>query len=420
MILTQVNGLPVNTTACGDLTKSLCKGDLKLLNVVERMAGGKTLWTVALHRETKVQLVPKTRHQLLLGALKDTFTHNEVFGPRSDHRSTGPYHEVVKISKRGQHQIIILRVMSLSNTQPRTNGQPQLAFLVKVFNRETDHSHKAALKLGVVFGESLQGGHATVVEYAHNDSVARDPDQDPRIVMPKHVESPDVASPAVRGPPLDMTRRFSSATRLDSDQLPGASGGSKPSAAKPLSINSAVADVEIAGAGGRIFLEWKDTPDQIDVGTQSKKPKHAIVTNMIPRYGPTTCESLVPPAFTKSCKNMTATEFAVVVVMDGHSAVPLPSVQGHALRVDRAAVWSALYAFWSSTAMQSVAGVLALALDGYGHGKMQLLNKLQYNGCCGRWDMMAVWAAKYLGLFPAKYVSATHTYPTCLIMFVLN
>ena len=96
MILTQVNGLPVNTTACGDLTKSLCKGDLKLLNVVERMAGGKTLWTVALHRETKVQLVPRTKHQLLLGAQKDTYTHNEVFGQRSDHRSNGPYHELVK------------------------------------------------------------------------------------------------------------------------------------------------------------------------------------------------------------------------------------------------------------------------------------------------------------------------------------
>jgi len=416
-----VNGVPVNTTACGDLTKSLCEGDPKLLNVVERMAGGKTFWTVALHRETKVQLVPKTRHQLLLGAQKDTFTHNEVFGQRSDHRSTGPYHEVVKKSRRGQHQIILLRVMSLSNTQPRTSGHPKLAFLVKVFNTETDRSDKAALKLGVVYGESIHGDNSTVDEYAHNDSVARHADQDPRIVMPKHVDSPDVPSPAVRGPPLDIVRRFSSATSLDSGQQPAASGGGKQSTTKPPSIQSAVADVEMAAAGGRIFLEWKDTPDPIDDGgTQFKKTKHSSITNLVPRYGPGTCESLVPLAFTMSCRMLTPTEFGVTVVMDGHLAQPLQSLQGHALRQDRAAVWAALYAFWSSTAMQSVAGVLALALDGYGHGKMQLLNKLQYNGCCGRWDMMAVWAAKYLGLFPAKYVSATHTYPTCLIMFVLN
>ena len=414
-----MNGLPVNTTACGDLTKSLCNGDPKLLNVVQRMAGASTLWAVAVHREIKVQLVPKTRHQTLLGALKDDFTHNEVFGPRSDIRSTGPYHEVLKSSKKGQHQLIILRVMTLTNTQPRTKGNPALAFLVKVFNREKDRSHKAALKLGVVFGESLQGGHGTVAEYPHNDSVALDPDQDPRIVMPKHVESPDVASPVVRGPPLDKARRFRSASWSDSDPLPGASGGTRTPAAKPLSTHSAEPDVEIAGAGGRIFLEWKDTPGQMDAGTQPKKPKHADVANMIPRYGHTTCESLVPQTFTISCKHMTPTEFAVVVVMDGHSAVPLPSVQGHALRMDRAAVWSALYNFWSSTAMQSVAGVLALALDGYGHGKMQLLQKQQYSGCCGRWDMMAVWAAKYLELFPTKFVSDTHTCPTFSIMFAM-
>ena len=96
--------------------------------------------------------------------------------------------------------------------------------------------------------------------------------------------------------------------------------------------------------------------------------------------------------------------------MDGHEAVPVTALVGHELRQDRAAGWVALSAFWSSLAMQSVAGVLALVLDGYGHGKMNLLVKLQYSGCCGRWDMMAVWAAKYLGLFPPKYVSAPHPY----------
>ena len=61
--------------------------------------------------------------------------------------------------------------------------------------------------------------------------------------------------------------------------------------------------------------------------------------------------------------------------------------------------------------MQHLAGVLAQVLDGYGHGKMNLLVNLQYEGCCGRWDMMAVWAAKYLNLFPPKFVSAPHHLP---------
>ena len=34
--------------------------------------------------------------------------------------------------------------------------------------------------------------------------------------------------------------------------------------------------------------------------------------------------------------------------------------------------------------------------------------------------MMAVWAAKHLGLFPAKYVSAAHTCPTCIFKSVMT
>ena len=54
----QVNGVPVNTAGGGDLTKELCAGESKLLNMVQRMATGNTLFTVALHSPTKVQLVP--------------------------------------------------------------------------------------------------------------------------------------------------------------------------------------------------------------------------------------------------------------------------------------------------------------------------------------------------------------------------
>jgi len=360
-------------------------------------------------------LVPRTQHQLLLGAQKDTYTHNEVFGQRSDHRSNGPYREVVKKCKKGQHQVFLLRVISLSNTQKSASGHPKLAFLVKVFNTDTDRSDKAALKLGVVYGESIKADNSTVEEYVHNDSVARHADQGPRIVMPKHVDSSDVPSPTVAGPQLMLVRRFSSATSLDSGLQPAASGGGKLSTSKPRSIQSAVSDVQVGEPASSGMLVWTDTPDPIQVGgTQSKKTKHQSISTLLPRFDPGTCESLVLLAVARSFKNLTPTEFGVQVVMKGHLAVPLPSLLGHALRQDRAAVWSALYAFWSSLAMQSVAGVLALVLDGYGHGKMNLLTKLQYNGCCGRWDMMAVWAAKYLGLFPPKYVSATHTCTTLL------
>jgi len=285
------------------------------------------------------------------------------------------------------------------------------------FNTATDRSDKAALKLGVVYGESLVGDNSTVQEYVHDGSVARHPDQGPRIVMPKHEAPSPVQSPTLSGPKVTLERRFRSATNMDSCLQPAASGGGKPSTSKPRSIHSAVSDVQVGEPASSGMLVWTDTPDPIQVGgTQSKKTKHQSISTLLPRFDAGTCESLVLLAVARSLKHLTPTEFGVQVVMNGHLAEPLQSLQGHALRQDRAAVWSALYAFWSSLAMQSVAGVLALALDGYGHGKMNVLTKLQYNGCCGRWDMMAVWAAKYLGLFPAKYVSAAHTCTTSTFM----
>ena len=274
--------MPVNTTTCGDLTKSLCEGDPKLLNVVERMAAGKTLLMVALHRETKVQLVPRTKHQLLLGAQKDTYTHNEVFGQRSDHRSNGPYHEVVKKCKKGQHQVFLLRVISLSNTQKSASGHPKLAFPVKVFNTDTDRSNKAALKLGVVYGESIKADNSTVEEYVHNGSVARSPGQGPRIVMPKDKAPSPVQSPALGGPKLTLTRRFKKAIDMESCQQQAATGGGKQSSSIPRPINSAVSDVQSGEPASSGMLVWTDKPEpNQDGGTQSKKSRYQSISCLL-------------------------------------------------------------------------------------------------------------------------------------------
>jgi len=151
-------------------------------------------------------------------------------------------------------------------------------------------------------------------------------------------------------------------------------------------------------------------------GSQPKKTRISSIEDIVPRFRSGTCDSLVPASVAKSHKLLSPAEFGLIVVMKGHAAVPPSTLLGHDLRKDRAAVWSALAEFWSSLAMQSVAGVMALALDGYGHGKMNVLTKLQYGGCCGRWDMMAVVAAKQLGLFPPKYVSAARKCPTSPFM----
>jgi len=386
--------VPVNTGG-GGLTVELCEGLPDLLNTIKEMATGNTMFTVTLHHKTKVQLVPRKLHQLLLGSLQDAYTHRQVFSQRSEHRSNGPYYETIPKAKAGEQQLFLLRAIAISGSSESDSGDQKLAFLVKVFNTETDRSCNSGLKLGLVYGATLAGDKSTVQKYVQNGSVARSPEQGPRIVMPKHMATSPAQSPALGGHALNMTRRFKSAADVHG----------KLSASSPRPKNSAVSDVQSAEQQSSGMLVWTEQPMH-GGGTQPKKTKHQTMDDLLPRFDSGTCESLVSPAFTRSFRHLSPAEFGVTVVMNGHLAVPPTSLVGHALRQDRAAVWSALYAFWSSVAMQSVAGVLALALDGYGHGKMNVLTKLQYSGCCGRWDMMAVLAAKYLGLFPSKYVSA--------------
>ena len=404
----QVNGVPVNTGG-GGLTVELCEGLPDLLNTIKEMATGNTMFTVTLHHKTKVQLVPRKLHQLLLGSLQDAYTHRQVFSQRSEHRGNGPYYETIPKASAGEQQLFLLRAIAISGSSESDSGDQKLALLVKVFNTETDRSCNSGLKLGLVYGETLVGDKSTVQKYVHNGSAARSPEQGPRIVMPKHMATSPAQSPALGGHALNKTRRFKNASAIDSCQQQAATGCGKQSSSNLHPMNSAVSDVQSGEQASSSMLVWTDKPEPIqDGGTQSKKTKHQSISSLLPRFDSGTCESLVPLAVAKSFKHLTPAEFGVQVVMNGHLAVPPTSLVGHALRQDRAAVWSALYAFWSSLAMQSVAGVLALALDGYGHGKMNVLTKLQYNGCCGRWDMMAVLAAKYLGLFPSKYVSAAH------------
>ena len=70
-----------------------------------------------------------------------------------------------------------------------------------------------------------------------------------------------------------------------------------------------------------------------------------------------------------------------------------------------AGLWFNVFSFWSKPEVQHLAGVLALCLDGHGHGHMLLLVRDKHAGCAGRWDMMAVWATFLLKMFPPTFVS---------------
>ena len=130
-----------------------------------------------------------------------------------------------------------------------------------------------------------------------------------------------------------------------------------------------------------------------------------------------TCESSKTPAEVKAIRGMMCGDFISQHVLGGIPIKEQPDAAGQELRQHKANLWHVLYSFWCQDAIQHLAGVLALCLDGYGHGKMNILVKIQQRGCCGRWDMMAVWAAWLLKQFPPKFVS-THSTTTCVILLV--
>ena len=129
--------------------------------------------------------------------------------------------------------MFLLRAIAISGSSESDSGDQKLAFLVKVFNTETDRSCNSGLKLGVVYGELLVGGKSTVQKYVHNGSAARSPEQGPRIVMPKHMASSPAQSPALGGHALNKARRFKSASANDSSQEQAATGGGKLSSSSP-------------------------------------------------------------------------------------------------------------------------------------------------------------------------------------------
>jgi len=383
--------VPVNPSGGGDVTKALCKGQPDLINTVEEMATGNTMFAAALNHKKVVQLVPCRQHLLLLGSVQTEYTHKQVFLERSDQRSNGPFYHTIHKAKPGELQMFLLRAFAMSGNAESDKTEQQLAFLVKVFSTRTDRSCNSGLKLALVYAQSLAGDKSTIQKYVQDGSTSRPPEQGPRIVMPKHMAASPAPSPALGGGKQKQRRATEEAGNREGKQSTNTTG---PKA-------SAASDAQHEEEE---MLVWSEHPMD-GGGSQPKKKRIEGIEDLVPRFRSGTCDSLVPASVAKSHKLLSPAEFGLIVVMKGHAAVPSSSLLGHDLRKDRAAVWSALAEFWSSLAMQSVAGVMALALDGYGHGKMNVLTKLQYGGCCGRWDMMAVLAAKHLGLFPPKYVS---------------
>ena len=371
----QVNGLVVNTTP-GPRVLALCREHhpKEMLDMIIAQSNSTTVHGILLQSTLTVRLLPHCKHEALLCKQEDTFDFTEVFSNRL-HELSGAQTEKLQVLTGQDQQMIVLRAVVITGPNRKAGIlTQQLALLVKMFHGKTDVGTMPGLKMRVVYAQDLVKTKHTVAPYVE----VRDP-----------LRLRSCGANIVLAAPADSPYDASLGAGMSTLAGPDAKG---PAATVP-----------------NVLVEWiEDIP--VYRAPVAKRHKREGVVDMKIEFKSDACETTRTPAQLRAIKNMNLAEFTAVHVLGGFTIEANPEIAGQVLRQHQTNVWHSLHTFWCQEAIQNLAGVLALCLDGYGHGKMHVLVKNKHGGCSGRWDMVAVWAAFLLKQFPPKFVS---THCTC-------
>ena len=378
-------------TAVGRNVRELCEVDHPpgLLDMLEAQEHGTQVYGIAVRGPLSVRLVPQYWHDKVLSSQRDFWLHGEVFSDRH-HTSLGRQQvKLVPSSDTDQMQMIVLRAVVIDTTPTAVSGhgvlQRHVLLLVKMWNTTKDTGSAPALTLGAVFAKDICAGEAEWAPFLGRG----DPNEDQAYIeLRKSMVAPEKTQFTVK------------------KTAPGKTSAKKGHR-QQASVSKALTDDAAASAlpeTGNRFMEW-DVDDGSPEKPPAKRPKQHSLAALQIEFGSSTCQSTSTKEQRKAIKNMTVDAFVNEYVLGGLSTAEDPDISGHALRKVQAQLWHNVFAFWGKPAVQHLAGVLALCLDGYGHGAMLLLSRDKHLGCTGRWDMYAVWAAHHLNQFPPKFVS---------------
>jgi len=309
--------------------------------------------------------------------------------------------------------MIVLRPVVVAGPEKHKGGlfKNKLAFFVKLFSAPAEVGYMCGLKLGVLFAADMKNTQCTLAPYLEERNPMRLETCGANIVLaqPRATSGagPDNAAVAVgtygtgRPAPPDQRARTRSPT-LGASSLHGLNNDGKrdaPSDSAPGAVLLPDATTSI------VLMDWRPDNDS-DATRGAKRFKADNEFGIHIEYDSFTCTIARSPVQINAIKKMTQAEFIAQVVLGGAPISEPPDAGGMALRQHKGNLWYSLYCFWGQSAIKHLASVLALCLNGHGHGKMNVAVKSQHNGCCGKWDMMATWAAWELNLFPTKWVCA--------------
>ena len=389
----------------------------RMRDMITAQSDGTVVHGVSLLALMAVRLVPLCWHELLLSSQREQFECTEVFSNQLHEALGAEFHHFKSLEADQTQKMIVLRPVVVAGPEKHKSGvlKTKLGFLVKIFNPPDEVGYMPGLKLGVLFAADMKSTQCTWAPYVEVRNPMRLQTCGANVVLAQPPATsgagPDTA--AVGFATSGKGRPAPPAAQHDPSLSPtlGTSSkhGRKHDGKRDAHSESAPGAFLHAGAATEIVLmDWRPD-DDLDAPRVAKRLKADNETGVHIEYDSFTCMIARSPAQINAIKKMTQAEFIAQVVLGGAPISEPPDAGGMALRQHKGNLWYSLYRFWGQSAIKHLSSVLALCLDGHGHGKTCMMNvavKSQHNGCCGKWDMMTTWAAWALNLFPAKWVCA--------------
>jgi len=375
--------------------------------MMQAQSDGTKVYGVTLVKPISIQLVPWNKHEVVLCSQHERFDVIDVFGNRLNQALGAEYNHYKTVGPTNPTMIVLRPVVLAKPAKHRGGAEDtQLGFFVKLFGAPTEVGYMCGLKLGVLLAADMKATQCTLAPYQELQCPLRLQTCGANIVLAE----PRSTSGAG---PLHAAAAFGSASVHGlSDKQPAPpqqdNGSQSPtlgaSASYSLGASSGAADLP-ATHNKIVLMDWRRDNDR-DEPRLAKRSKADTMFGMRIEYDSWTCSIARPHAHMQAIKKMTQAEFIAQVVLGGAPRMQPIDAGGMALRQHQGDLWFSLYNFWGQSAVKHLASVLALCLEGHGHGKMNVPVLSQHNGCCGKWDMYATWAAWELRLFPAKWVCA--------------
>jgi len=381
-------------TAPGVNAVNMCLEDHNkhLRVMIMAQSDGTVVHGVSLQAPLGLRLVPHCWHELLLSSPREQFHCSEVFSNRL-HESLGAEYHRMQVLSSGNQQMIVLRSVVITGPDKNKGDggfKKKLAFFVKVFQQPDDVGFMPGLKLGVLYATDMQQDKCTVAPYMEvrnprrlqtcgANIVLAMPEASPLVEMDRAVGSMGTAlAMGQPDPPRD-----SASPQLVAQSVLGARSEGKRDGH---GTSAPAAQMPHAAAPAIVLMSWVDDKE-MDAPRVAKRLKTDNETGVKIEYDSSTCEIVRSQAEVNTIRKMTMT--SLLYKCSGECLSRSCQMQ-LVCSCGSTRATCGTECFWGQDAIKHLASVLALCLDGHGHGKMNILVQSQHGGCCGRWDMMAV------------------------------